>query len=456
MIPEACEQALAQSRAFAHQAYRVLAVAMREIEPGARQLDTETVERNLTFLGLVAMMDPPHREVPEAVARCRKAGVRVIMITGDHPLTALAIARKIGLLPPEPEEAAPSTGAQARVIEGAQLDSFSDVDLSRLVRPRRDIPDPVFARMAPRHKMRVVSVLKERGEIVAVTGDGVNDAPALKKADIGVAMGIAGTDVAKESADMILLDDNFTTIVNAIEEGRAVYANIRKFVTYILASNVPEIVPYLAFGLFRIPLALTIPQILAVDLGTDMVPALALGAEKPDPVVMSVPPRRRSDRLMSPGLLLRAYGFLGTIEAAVAMFTFFWYLRHNGWAWGAPLDWTSPLYRQATALTFGAIVLSQVANVFACRSDRVSAFRLGFLTNPFILWGIGVELVLLALIVYTPPGNLILGTSPVPPWAWIVPVIGACCLLAADELRKLIVARRASLVRQAPLKSVQA
>ena len=251
----------------------------------------------------------------------------------------------------------------------------------------------------------------------------------------------AGTDVAKESADMILLDDNFSTIVNAIEEGRAVYANIRKFVTYILASNVPEIVPYLAFGIFRIPLALTIPQILAVDLGTDMVPALGLGAERPDPGIMEVPPRPHAERLMSPSLLLRAYAFLGVIEAAIAMFTFFWFLRLNGWTWGAPLDWTDPLYRQATALTFGAIVLSQVANVFACRSDRVSAFRVGFLTNPFILWGIGVELVLLALIVYTSLGNLILGTSPVPLWAWIVPAIGACCVLFAEELRKLIVAR---------------
>ncbi|MEK6671565.1 MAG: HAD-IC family P-type ATPase, partial [Nitrospirota bacterium] len=268
-----------QSQTFAHQAYRVLAVAMREIETGVEKLDIDQVEQDLTFLGLVAMIDPPRHEVPEAIARCRQAGVRTIMITGDHPLTALAIARQIGLAP---KESLTESDIDCSVIEGRQVETMSDEALRRALTPTSPgKAEPIFARMAPRHKMRVVSVLKDMGEVVAVTGDGVNDAPALKKADIGIAMGITGTDVAKETADMILLDDNFATIVNAIEEGRAVYANIRKFSTYVLASNVPEVVPYLAFGLFGIPLALTVPQILAVDLGTDMVPALALGAEKP-------------------------------------------------------------------------------------------------------------------------------------------------------------------------------
>jgi sodium/potassium-transporting ATPase subunit alpha len=445
MTPGDREHVLVQNGSFARQAYRVLALAMREIEPGVRHLDIETVERDLTFLGLVAMMDPPHAEVPGAVARCRQAGVRVIMITGDHPLTALAIARKIGLAPGDTEASEGTAPAIGRLIEGAELDAFSDEDLRRRLMPRQAAgapSDPIFARMAPRHKMRVVSVLKEQGEIVAVTGDGVNDAPALQKADIGIAMGVAGTDVAKETADMILLDDNFSTIINAIEEGRAVYANIRKFVTYILASNVPEIVPYLAFGLFRAPLALTIPQILAVDLGTDMVPALALGAERPDPAIMNVPPRPRAERLVSLGLLIRAYGFLGTIEAAIAMGCFFWFLRLNGWTWGAPLDWADPLYRKATALTLAAIVIAQVANVFACRSERVSLARLGFLTNSFILWGILVEMTLLIVIVYTPPGNAILGTAPLPLWAWIAPILGASGLLLAEEIRKLAVRHR--------------
>ena len=437
MTPEDGQRILAQSRSFAHQAYRVLAVAMREVEPGPEKLDIETVERQLTFLGLVALMDPPHREVPEAVARCRQAGVRIIMITGDHPLTALAIARKIGLVP---VEAMQSATVSTPVIEGSELDAMDDEALRQLLTPGLQRgTDPVFARMAPRHKMRVVSVLNTMGEVVAVTGDGVNDAPALKKADIGIAMGVAGTDVAKETADMILLDDNFATIVNAIEEGRAVYNNIRKFVTYVLASNVPELVPYLGYGLFQIPLALTIPQILAVDLGTDMVPALGLGTERPDSVIMQMPPRPRTQRLLNRALLFRAYGFLGLTEAGIAMGAFFWYLDGHGWSWGNPLSWSDPLYRQATTVSFAAIVLAQVANVFACRSERTSILRLGFFTNRFILWGIGAELFLLIAIVYTPFGNLLLGTEPLSLWSWSPLLLGMVGLLLAEELRKAIV-----------------
>ncbi len=288
---------LSQSRSFAEQAYRVLAVAMREVAHQPEHIEVETIESDLTFLGLVAMMDPPHREVPEAITKCQRAGVRIVMVTGDHPLTALAVARKIGLVP---EQAAPSPSSFVPVIEGSQLDKTSDEQLRQLLTPSRPgEPDPVFARMAPRHKMRIVSTFKEMGEVVAVTGDGVNDAPALKKADIGIAMGITGTDVAKETADMILLDDNFATIVSAIEEGRTVYDNIRKFSSYILASNVPEIVPFLGYGFIGMPLALTIPQILAVDLGTDMIPALGLGTERPQSGVMDLPPRSRSERLLS-------------------------------------------------------------------------------------------------------------------------------------------------------------
>jgi sodium/potassium-transporting ATPase subunit alpha len=435
---------LAHSRSFAHQAYRVLAIAMREIERGHESLTIETVERDLTFLGLVAMMDPPHREVPEAVARCKRAGIRVVMITGDHPLTALAIARKIGLAPEESEQ--PSQPQPfTPVIEGAALDAMNDDALRALLTPSRPgEADPIFARMAPRHKLRVVSVLEDMDEVVAVTGDGVNDAPALKKASIGVAMGVAGTDVAKETAAMILLDDNFATIVNAIEEGRAVYANIRKFVTYVLSSNVPEIVPYLGYGLLAIPLPLTVPQILAVDLGTDMVPALALGAERPHAGIMDLPPRPRTERLLNRFLLLRAYLFLGLVEAGIAMAAFFWFLSANGWTWGAPLAWTDPLYRQATTVTFAAIVVAQVANVFACRSEHVSAFRLGFFSNPFILGGIAVELALLAALVYTPLGHLILGTEPLPAWIWGPLILGAAGLLLAEEVRKFIAARSAA------------
>ncbi len=431
---------LSQSRSFAEQAYRVLAVAMREVAHQPEHIEVETIESDLTFLGLVAMMDPPHREVPEAITKCQRAGVRIVMVTGDHPLTALAVARKIGLVP---EQAAPSPSSFVPVIEGSQLDKTSDEQLRQLLTPSRPgEPDPVFARMAPRHKMRIVSTFKEMGEVVAVTGDGVNDAPALKKADIGIAMGITGTDVAKETADMILLDDNFATIVSAIEEGRTVYDNIRKFSSYILASNVPEIVPFLGYGFIGMPLALTIPQILAVDLGTDMIPALGLGTERPQSDVMDLPPRARSERLLSLPILLRAYLFLGVIEAIVAMGGFFLFLYSQGWTWGTHLDWSSPLYKQATTVTFAGIVLAQVANVFACRSDHLSVSKLGWRTNPLIVWGILTELIILSLIAYTPIGNEVFGTSPLPLWIFGPLVLGALALLLAEEGRKVIVNQR--------------
>lgn len=439
MTPDERTRLLNQSKTFAEQAYRVLAVAMREVAHQPEQIEVETIENNLTFLGLVAMMDPPHREVPEAIATCRNAGVRVVMITGDHPLTALAIARKIGLAP---EQTPQQPTGFVPVIEGTQLDGMSDDVLRQLLTPTRsEEPDPLFARMAPRHKMRIVTTLKEMGHVVAVTGDGVNDAPALKKADIGVAMGIAGTDVAKETADIILLDDNFATIVSAIEEGRAVYENIRKFTSYVLSSNVPEVVPYLGYGFFGIPLALTIPQVLAVDLGTDMIPALGLGTEHPVADVMDIPPRPRTERLLNLPLLLRAYLFLGLIEAIVAMSGFFLYLTSQGWTWGAHLDWSSPLYKEATTVTFAGIVLAQVANVFACRSDRLSATRSGWFSNPLILWGIAIELILLAGITYTPIGHDIFGTGPVPAWIFGPLALGALMLLLAEEARKIIASR---------------
>ncbi|MBA5866913.1 MAG: HAD-IC family P-type ATPase [Nitrospira sp. CR1.3] len=430
---------MSQSRTFADQAYRVLAVAMREVAHQPEHIEVDTIENDLTFLGLAALMDPPHREVPSAIATCRRAGVRAIMITGDHPLTALAIARKIGMIPDQTTQ--PQAG-YVPVIEGSQLDRMSEEHLRQLLTPSRSgEPDAVFARMSPRHKMRVVSTLKEMGEVVAVTGDGVNDAPALKKADIGIAMGIAGTDVAKETADMILLDDNFATIVNAIEEGRTVFENIRKFATYVLVSNVPEVIPYLGYGFLGMPLALTIPQVLAVDLGTDMVPAIALGAEPPHPGIMDVSPRPKTERLLTTPLLLRTYFFLGLNSALLAMGAFFGYLFVNGWTWGTPLSWSSPLYKEATTVTLAGIVLAQVANVFACRSHRHSVFTLGWFTNPLILWGIIAEILLLALIIYTPMGNDVFGTKPVPSWIFGPLALGALVLLLTEEARKAVVSR---------------
>jgi magnesium-transporting ATPase (P-type) len=289
--------------------------------------------------------------------------------------------------------------------------------------------------------MRIVTALKRKGEIVAVTGDGVNDAPALKKADIGISMGRGGADVARESSDMILLDDNFATIVAAIEEGRAVYANIRKFLTYILTSNVPELIPYLAFVLLRIPLPLTIIQILAVDLGTDMVPALALGAEPPNPQTMKEPPRPRRERLLNFPLIARSYLWLGLLQAAAAISAFFLMLNLGRWHYGQALSRHDPLYLRATTACLAAIVVMQIANVFICRSRRQSVFSFGLFSNRLILSGLVVEITMILFICYTPLGNLVFGTAPIPLAVWLFIIPFAVVALALEELRKAIVRR---------------
>jgi len=249
---------------------RVLSFAYREMgerEP-CEKVRPEEIEKDMVFVGLMGIEDPPRPEVPEAIRKCNEAGIKVVMITGDGSRTALAIAREIGFIKGDPV-----------IIEGHDFTKMTDRELQEKLAEK----EVIFSRMTPKHKMRVVSVLKEEGERVAVTGDGVNDAPALKRADIGIAMGITGTDVAKEAADMILLDDNFATIVNAVEEGRTVFENIRKFITYIFAHGTPEAIPYILFALFKIPLPLTVMQILAIDLGTETIPALGLGIEPPEP-----------------------------------------------------------------------------------------------------------------------------------------------------------------------------
>ncbi len=346
----------AAQEAMAEGGLRVLAFACRKLAAGEA-----TEERNLALSGLVGLHDPPRAEAPEAIARCRSAGIKVIMVTGDHPHTAVAIAREIGLV----------KSASPVVIQGEALRKMTPAQLQIAL----DSPEIVFTRVTAEQKLTVVEGLKRKGHVVAVTGDGVNDAPALRAAHIGIAMGISGTDVAKEAADMILLDDNFASIVSAIEEGRAVFANIRKFLTYILTSNIPELVPYLAFVLFRIPLPLTIIQILAVDLGTDMLPALALGAERPHRALMERPPRPAREPLLTWPLLARAYLWLGMLQAAASMAVFFFVLQGGGWAYGEVLGATDPLYLQATTACLAAIVMAQVVNVFLCRHPEASALR---------------------------------------------------------------------------------
>jgi len=415
---------------YAYEGLRVLALAMRTLPEAMRQYTTATVEAELTFLGLAAMVDPPRPEVTAAVANCHHAGIRIIMITGDYGLTAESIARKIGIV----------RGVHPQIVTGSDLDALSDSALAALLQE-----EVIFARVAPEHKLRVVQVLQSLGQVVAVTGDGVNDAPALKKADIGVAMGIAGTDVAKEAADMILTDDNFASIVGAVEEGRTVYANIKKFTSYIFTSNTPEAVPFIIFAFTggRTPLALTIMQILAVDLGTDLAPALALGAEPPEPGVMEKPPRPRSEHVITWGLLARAYLWLGPIQSLAAMAAFYFlYWTHGYWGQFLGLPDAGPLYQAATAMTLGAIVTTQIGNLFAQRTEHSSLVRIGLFTNRFVWLGIASEVVLIGLIVYVPFLQVVFGTAAIGWRDWLFLLAWTPALLVADELRKFVVRRR--------------
>ena len=404
---------------MASEGLRVLAFAWRELKVGH---DVGSEEHDLILSGLVGLEDPPRPEVPDAIQKCHEAGIKVIMVTGDHPHTALAIGRQIGQI----------QSNTPVIITGEQLRRLSETQL----RLALDAPDIIFARVGADQKMRIVSALKKMNHIVAVTGDGVNDAPALKMADIGIAMGIMGTDVAKESADMILLDDNFASIVAAIEEGRAVYDNIRKFLSYILTSAVPELVPYLFFALFNIPLPLTIIQILAVDLGTDMLPALGLGANPPVQGIMTRPPKGRNERLLNWPLLLRAYLFLGLLEASAAMTAYYLVLHSGGWAWGEALGIHDTLYQQATTACLASIIIMQIVNVFLCKTPDRTLFGSAIFSNRLILWGVTLEIILILVIIYTPWGQMIFGTAPFPLSVWLFMLPFGVAMLLLEEVRK--------------------
>ena len=404
---------------MASEGLRVLAFAWRELKVGH---DVGSEEHDLILSGLVGLEDPPRPEVPDAIQKCHEAGIKVIMVTGDHPHTALAIGRQIGQIQSDTPV----------IITGEQLRRLSETQL----RLALDAPDIIFARVGADQKMRIVSALKKMNHIVAVTGDGVNDAPALKMANIGIAMGIMGTDVAKESADMILLDDNFASIVAAIEEGRAVYDNIRKFLSYILTSAVPELVPYLFFALFNIPLPLTIIQILAVDLGTDMLPALGLGANPPAQGIMTRPPKGRNERLLNWPLLLRAYLFLGLLEASAAMTAYYLVLHNGGWAWGEALGIHDTLYQQATTACLASIIIMQIVNVFLCKTPDRTLFGSAIFSNRLILWGVTLEIILILVIIYTPWGQMIFGTAPIPLSIWLFMLPFAAAMLLLEEVRK--------------------
>ncbi|MCX6700186.1 MAG: cation-transporting P-type ATPase [Methanomicrobiales archaeon] len=430
MDEEARSRIMTTNDDYARNGLRVLAVALRDLPDSTVDYRPESIEQDLCFLGLVAMMDPPRNEVALAVEKCHRAGIRIVMITGDYGLTAESIARRIGII----------TQQRPRIVSGSDLDALDDDGLKAVLSD-----EVIFARSAPEHKLRVVMALQEMGHIVAVTGDGVNDAPALKKADIGIAMGIAGTDVAKEAAVMILADDNFASIVNAIEEGRGVYANIRKFISYIFTSNTPEAVPFILWALSRgqIPLALNVMQILSIDLGTDMVPALALGNEPPEQGLMDMPPRNMKEHVINRSLIIRAYLFLGLLQSIAAMAAFyFMYWTSGYWGQWLGLPSSGTLYQAATAMALGVVVTTQIGNLFAQRTERTPTFRLSWFGNRMIWIGIISELLIVSLIIYLPFFQQFFGTASFPLVYWVFLFAWAPLLLLADESRKALLRRR--------------
>jgi len=423
------DEIAAANDSFARGGLRVLAFARRTLPEEGLEFNSDVIEQNLTFLGLMAMMDPPRPEVAEAVKKCHTAGIRIIMITGDYGLTAESIARRIGIV----------QSSRPRIITGMELDSMDEAALREALKE-----EVIFARVAPENKLRLVTALKEMGEIVAVTGDGVNDAPALKKADIGVAMGVAGTDVAREAADMILTDDNFASIIHAIEEGRAVYANIRKFIKYVLNSNMAEAMPFMVMILSggRIPLALTVMEVLAIDLGTDMMPAIGLGAEPPEPGVMERPPRSQKEPLLNPSLLALALLWYGTIESVASMSAYFFLNWQHGWPTVPLAQPGTVVYGMATAITLAGVVATQVGSAFDCRTERISIFKIGFTTNRMVLYGISGELILLVLLVYVPFFQNIFSTGPLHLTDWLYVFAWTPVIFFVDELRKALLRRR--------------
>jgi magnesium-transporting ATPase (P-type) len=432
----------AAAEAMERDALRVLALARRECS--VEDDTVEELEEELEFLGLVGMLDPPRPEVADAVARCRRAGIRVLMVTGDSGWTAEAIARRIGLVGRATHVVGPNEHVDAREVQILGPRTLDGMDDATLVRTLAD-HDVIFARIAPEQKLRLARVLREGGEVVAMTGDGVNDAPALKEADIGIAMG-SGTDVAKETADMILLDDNFASIVAAVEEGRAVYENIRRFASYHFCSNVGELMPFVVWGASggAIPLPLVVMQVLAIDLGTDMLPAIALGTERAEPGTMERPPRKHGERLLSARVLARVYGFVGPLEGLAGLASFFFSYLLGGWRPGLPLADTGSQYVQATTMTQTGVVMGQVGAGFAMRTNRRSVFSIGLFSNRFLLAGIAFELLLASALIYVPGLNSAFHQRPIGPWHWLFLLAWPPLIFLAEEGRKAVVRRCAS------------
>ena len=421
---------------FAGRGLRVIAVARRALAKGAVVPSTrDQVEKDLCLVGLIGLLDPARPEAAAAIERAHRAGIRLHVVTGDNGSTAAEIARQVGI---------GAAGPAAEVVTGEALEAMSEAALDQLLESG---PEVIIARSSPEAKLRIADALKAQGEVVAMTGDGVNDAPALRAADIGVAMGRSGTEVARQAATMVLTDDDFATIVDAVEEGRRVYANIRKFILYIFTHAVPEVAPFLVFALSggSIPLPLTVMQLLAIDLITDTLPALALSREPAEPGTMDRPPRSKKEGIIQPSLLLRAWGFLGVISAGLVLGGFFLVLHNGGWHLHTPTGPHAPLhhlYQQASTIAWLGIVACQVGTAFAARTERVSLWSIGIGSNKLLLGAIAVALCLAGAITTVPFLQEIFGTATPTGLQLLILLPYPFIVWGADEMRRWVERRR--------------
>lgn len=406
-------------REFANRGLRVIAVAYKELLECSYK--EQEVESGMVFAGIAGMKDPPRPEVRQAVALAKRAGIKIAIITGDYGPTAQVIAEEVGIVEPE----------KCRIVRGVDLDGLTDVRIAEEVRKG----DVIFARVSPEQKLRIVTALKQHGEIVAVTGDGANDAPSLREADIGVAMGVSGTDVAREAADMVLLDDSFASIVKAVESGRTIYENLRKFIVYVFTHNWAELIPYVLYIVLGIPLPLLVIQVLAIDLGIDVIPSLALSREPPEPGIMSEMPRSIKERLFNSRVFFRSL-YIGAIIATGAVLGCITAWISGGWKFGTALSDTSILYRKGTTMTFAGIVVAQVGNVLATRTNKVSLFKTSVKSNKWIWVGIAAQISIISVLVYVPFMQAVFQTTGLGPLDWAFLGILACIVVFADEARK--------------------
>lgn len=420
------EKILSDTTKMADKALRVIGLAYKEIKEQKKKYSEKEIESELIFVGLLGMIDPPRLEVKKAIDLAHKAGIKTYIITGDHALTAKAIATQINLVDPKKTE----------LITGKQLNKINDKQLKKKLKNKKT--DIIFARVNPEHKLRVVKALKDLGEIVAVTGDGVNDAPALKKADIGVAMGITGTDVSKEASNMILADDSFSTIIKAIREGRTIYKNLRKFIYYIFSCNIGELTTIFIALALNLPAPLTATLILAVDLGTDVLPALALGVEPTEPGIMKEKPRDPKQKIMTWPFIKR-YLYVGLFIGVIVTGTFLYKLFEGGYVWGQQLGKDDPVYIKASTMAFVLLILIQMVNAYNARSEKCSIKKLGISSNLTLVGAIAISLIFTVLFVEVDFLNHFLNTTSLTIQEWALLIVLSFSVLIVEELRKFIV-----------------